>query len=265
MNDQEQAIRVVHGDCGVILPTVPCHSIGAIVTDPPFGVGFHSNETSYDDSKDSVLPLIPGWFREWHRVLKDDSYLFLFCGIKNIENWIAEGKKAGFTFKNLIATRSFNNGAACSMKNFAFVMQPVLLFSKGNGRKFHEVNLFPTSKEWLEDHRNTNPKPFTYLYPNFIPTDVTYGTEVFSNGADTKRVVHPNAKNVKLIEFFIEIATDAGETVLDPFCGGGSTGVAAMFAERRFIGIEKDEKFYKSALKRIENTMTLFHQDGGAV
>jgi DNA modification methylase len=65
---------------------------------------------------------------------------------------------------------------------------------------------------------------------------------------------HPTQKNVKLMMKLIELAK--AESVIDPFMGSGSTGVAAVKMGRRFIGIERDAKHYADALARIKNELS---------
>ena len=249
-------MELYRDECENVFWMYDAESVDCIVTDPPYGVSYAQD--FYDDKTDSVLEKIPAWFGEWHRILKEDSYLFLFVGVKNIEHWIAEGKRAGFDFRNIIATRAFNNGSKLK-RNFAFVMQPVLVFCKGRGRDFNEVNFFPTSEAWLKDARNEEKSPFTYQYPNFVLPSVSFGTETFS-GSEHKELVHPNAKSEPLCRFFVEIATQRGETVMDCFMGSGTVGVACMNCERRFIGIERDEAYFDMAKRRIEDTNPLFAQ-----
>lgn len=62
---------------------------------------------------------------------------------------------------------------------------------------------------------------------------------------------HPTQKPVKLIEQFIELFTDEGDTVLDFVMGSGTTGVAAKNLNRKFIGIEIEEKYYNIARSRL--------------
>lgn len=64
--------------------------------------------------------------------------------------------------------------------------------------------------------------------------------------------VHPTAKPLDLMESMVRDFTDAGETVLDPFAGSGTTGVACKRLGRRFVGWEKDPKYHAIAAKRIE-------------
>ena len=64
--------------------------------------------------------------------------------------------------------------------------------------------------------------------------------------------LHPTQKPVELLEYLIKTYTNEGETVLDNCMGSGSTGVACKHTNRRFIGIELDDKYFEIAKKRIE-------------
>ena len=78
--------------------------------------------------------------------------------------------------------------------------------------------------------------------------------------------VHPTQKPVDLMRWCIRMATKPGDTVLDPFMGSGSTGVAAIMEGRRFIGIELDAQYYRIAERRIANAQPpLFVADAPAV
>lgn len=65
---------------------------------------------------------------------------------------------------------------------------------------------------------------------------------------------HPNQKPVKLMEEIIEIISEENDVILDPFMGSGSTGVACKNLNRKFIGIEMDEKYYQLSKDRIEKS-----------
>lgn len=64
--------------------------------------------------------------------------------------------------------------------------------------------------------------------------------------------LHETQKPVALMEHYIGNSTDRGQIVLDPFMGSGTTGVAAINLGRKFIGIEKDERHFENAIRRIE-------------
>jgi site-specific DNA-methyltransferase (adenine-specific) len=63
---------------------------------------------------------------------------------------------------------------------------------------------------------------------------------------------HPTGKPIGLFSEFVQEYTDTGETILDPFMGSGTTGVAAIQMGRKFIGIEREPKYFDIACKRIE-------------
>ena len=67
--------------------------------------------------------------------------------------------------------------------------------------------------------------------------------------------LHPTQKPVTLLEYLIKTYTNEGETVLDNCMGSGSTGVACINTKRNFIGIEKDDKYFEIAKKRIEEAI----------
>ena len=64
--------------------------------------------------------------------------------------------------------------------------------------------------------------------------------------------LHESMKPVELLERYIKVSTNKGDTVLDCFMGSGSTGVAALKLDRNFIGIELNEHYFDTATKRIE-------------
>ena len=65
--------------------------------------------------------------------------------------------------------------------------------------------------------------------------------------------LHPTQKPVSLLEYLIKTYANEGMTVLDNCMGSGSTGIACLNTNRKFIGIEKDEKYFEIAKKQIEN------------
>lgn len=82
------------------------------------------------------------------------------------------------------------------------------------------------------------------------------GVEMHSNMIKIKaeksdRGLHPTQKPVKLMEFLISLTTSEGQTVLDPFCGCGTTVVAAINLKRNYIGFEINNEYYSNIIKRI--------------
>jgi DNA modification methylase len=75
---------------------------------------------------------------------------------------------------------------------------------------------------------------------------------------------HPTEKPVALLSKWVQQFTDAGETILDPFMGSGTTGVAAVQMGRRFIGIERDPRHFDTACRRIEAAQRQLDMFGAA-
>ena len=65
---------------------------------------------------------------------------------------------------------------------------------------------------------------------------------------------HPTQKPIEVMEWLIDRLTDEDDLVLDPFMGSGSTGVAALNTNRRFVGIELDEDYFNIAVERLKNS-----------
>ena len=238
-------MQLYNEDCLEVMKQLPDKSVDCIITDPPYFVGFKND--FYDDNPDLFETKTPEWFAQWKRVLKDNSFCFIFAGVRNLHKWISAGIEAGFTYKNIVATRSFNNGSIRAPSNFGFQFQPIIVFSNGQGRKLNKVDFIPTSASWFKDKRNPNPKPYTYDYPNWIKTEWAFASAKRAN-----KSFHPNEKNIDLIKFLIEVATNENEVVMDTFMGCGSTGIACKKCNRDFIGMELDKHYFDLATKRID-------------
>ena len=91
----------------------------------------------------------------------------------------------------------------------------------------------------------SNPK---YKYPNNLLNFNARAKE-----CNNRIRVHPTQKPVDLLEYIIKTYTNEGDLVLDFTMGSGSTGVACMNTNRKFIGIELDEKYFNIAKERLEN------------
>jgi len=73
---------------------------------------------------------------------------------------------------------------------------------------------------------------------------------------------HPTQKPVALMVYLVEKLTQPGDTVFDPFCGSGSTGVACMQTGRNFVGVEKDAGYCDIARRRISEAVPLLATEG---
>jgi len=79
----------------------------------------------------------------------------------------------------------------------------------------------------------------------------------FSNG--NNHSIHPTQKPVALFEYLIKTYTNENELVLDNCSGSGTTAIACMNTNRRFICIERDETYHRKSIERMNNHEPLFH------
>lgn len=75
----------------------------------------------------------------------------------------------------------------------------------------------------------------------------------FLNPKAKERVGYPTQKPIELLERIIKISTDEGDTILDPFCGSGTTLVAAKLTDRKGIGIDINPEAVKISKQRLQN------------
>lgn len=81
---------------------------------------------------------------------------------------------------------------------------------------------------------------------------IVFKQQGFISDSKDKRY-HPTQKPTELIREILEIFTEPGQTIIDPFMGSGSTGVACMNTDRNFIGMELDPGYFETAKQRVED------------
>ena len=209
------------GDCMEVLPTLG--KVDAVITDPPYGIGMAE--------WDKVVPI--EWFGEALQLLTDEG--------------------AAYVFGNALTLSSFQVHWASSIKWKARI---VWCYEDGprNAAAWtskHEDCLFYAGKR----HRmNTPSEPSIHNDPRWgdkrLMGDVWRVPRVL--GTYAEREQHPTQKPVDLMKLPIEASTVKGALVLDPFMGSGSTGDACAQTGRKFIGIEREERYFEIACKRIE-------------
>ena len=105
------------------------------------------------------------------------------------------------------------------------------------------------SKDLQTDVYGEMKNDYTYESTERYPRSI----QVFSTDTQNSSL-HPTQKPVALIEYLIKTYTNEGEIILDSCMGSGTTGVACVNTNRKFIGIEFDEKYFGIAKERIEST-----------
>lgn len=221
--------EIIQGDCLDVLPTLDVASANAIVTDPPYGTndGRGKRTTKGGDGGEAFA-------LEWDRVLPLE--------------WLKH------------AVRVLPAGAACAV--FTDAKRPGEVWDAGEAAGFQGCHTFYWAK----------PDPPPTPRPNFVSAVevgvylIKPGPRTWNGGGMHRNVFecalahkadgagiyrfHPTQKPVAVMGWLIEAMTNPGDLVLDPFCGSGSTGVAALRLGRRFLGIERDADFAQVARAR---------------
>jgi len=240
MNSMEltENINLLQGDCIDLLPKIPDGSINSIITDPPYFLGMtHNGQKGCFNDLAICKPFYQKLFTEYKRVLKPDGCVYFFCDWRSYAFYYP-------LFDSVLGARN------------------MLVWDKqsGAGNFYtyqHELVIFTTKRNAFNVKETKN---------------IITGIRSFSTGAKKTNgeKVHPTQKPIELIEKFIRDSTDAGDTVLDSFAGSGTTGVACINTDRKFIGMELDDQYFNIAKQRIEKALTekqqnLFGEHGEAV
>ena len=239
-------MELKQGDCIELMQEILDASVDLVLTDPPFGINYRSNmrlEKFDYIQNDEDLTWLPKFIQETHRVLKDNSAFYCFTRWNVYPRWHNEIKKH-FNIKNCViikrAKRSFGGDLKSS---FSFIYDMVIFANKGI-REFEH-----TEYQIADNHSRHGEKPFkgfVYRYEDLIDD---------CPASERKNIVHPTQKTIDINKFFITLSSKEGDTILDPFMGSGTTGVACVNTKRNFIGYELNEEYFNIAKKRIEQEL----------
>ena len=216
-------VNLMLGDCLERMKEIPDGSVDMILTDPPYGMDFQSNRRVVKDKfnkieNDKNVEWLPSFAEESYRVMSNNTSIYCFCSWHNIDIFKREIEKL-FKIKNIIVWVKNNHGSGDLKGAYAPKHEFVIYAHKG--------------RSLFREKRTTDVMEFAKIH--------------------SSKLQHPTEKNIEMLKVFIKNNSDEEQTVLDPFMGSGSTGVAAKNLNRNFIGIEMDEGYFKIAQDRIKN------------
>ena len=207
-------IDLRQGDCLELMKDIPNKSIDMILCDLPYG--------TTKNKWDSIIPF--------------DKVL----GVSNLKmlryEWIWKKSKAtGHLNAKKMPLKEhenilifYKNLPRYNAQGLIKKVIPTIRRGRDNGSNYGE-----SSKDAIQEYEN---------YPKSVLEFASVG-----------KTIHPTQKPVALLEYLIKTYTNEGELVLDNCMGYGSTGVACLNTNRKFMGIELDENYYNIAKERIEN------------
>jgi site-specific DNA-methyltransferase (adenine-specific) len=193
------------------------------------------------------------WLNEANRVMRDDASIYVFQDWFLVAEYVLLMKKIFPYFNNWI-TWCRNKGRS-STKNYKSSKEEILYFSKSRTPTFHEQKKL---RPVIAPYKDKEGKPKGWFIDEMgervrwtgVGNVWHYTPPVWSSKEE--RPFHPTQKPLMMLERIISASSNEGDLVLDLFSGSGTTSVAAKKLNRNFLGVEKEESFWKLACQRLE-------------
>lgn len=202
---------VLHGDCVEVMRQLPSESVDFVLTDPPYLVRYRSRDGQSIANDNNDRWLKPA-FAEMFRLLKPGSFAVSFYGWNRVDLFVDAWKAAGF---RIVGHVVFRKRYASSGRFLRYTHEQAYLLAKG-----------------------------AVTPPEHAIADVI-------DWKYTGNRLHPTQKPVDSLKPLVAAFCPPSGLVLDPFCGSGSTLVAAKELGRDFLGIELDARHHRTARERV--------------
>jgi site-specific DNA-methyltransferase (adenine-specific) len=231
--------KIYLGDCLDTMKQIDDQSIDMILCDLPYG----TTQCKWD----SVIPIMALWAR-YKRIVKKDGAIVLTCQQPFTSHLIMSA--ASIYRYNWVWRKSKATGFLDAKRRPLNNIEDIAVFSIGASRYFPQMTEGKAHKNGV----NTRNKRVE-VYNSFVDTPIyesnAYYPQRVIEFAVEQKPIHPTQKPVPLFEYLIRTYTNENDLVLDNCIGSGTTAIACINTNRRYIGIEKDEKYYEIANNRI--------------
>lgn len=247
--------KTIRQDTLKALDLLPDACADLLIADPPYNLTKIFGKSTFKEMDFDAYKLwLDKWLAKTVRLLKDDASVYICADWKTS---IAIPEIAGkyFILQNRISwEREKGRGALNNWKN---CLEDIWFFTKSRNYKFN-LNAVKVQrpviapyrdeaghpKDWVDDRRGR----YRLTAPSNVWTDISI--PFWSMPENTP---HPTQKPEKLIAKLILASSNAGDVVLDPFLGSGTTSVTAKKLGRHYIGIEREKEYAAIAEKRLED------------
>jgi adenine-specific DNA-methyltransferase len=203
--------KVIHGDCIEAMQSLDAGSVGFILTDPPYLVNYR-DRSGRGIINDQAQDWLKPAYAQMYRVLRRNAFCVSFYGYTKVDLFMDAWKSAGFRVAG----------------HFVF---PKKYASNSWHTQYRHEQAYLLAKGWPDKPARPPPDVLPWTY--------------------TGNRLHPTQKPVGILKPLIEAFSKPGDAVLDPFCGSGSTLVAARELGRPYIGIELDPAHHATAEQRL--------------
>jgi DNA modification methylase len=214
------------GDCLEVMKSIPDNSVDLCLTDPPYNIARDNNFSTMGRAGidfgewDKGFDLF-SYIDQVSRIIKKNGSFVVFNDWKNLGAIADYAEKQGFDTKDMIRLEKSNPMPRNRDRRYITDYECAIWFVKKGAK-------------WTFNRQDSK-----YQRPKFV--------------ASIESGLHPTQKNLSLMENLVKIHSNQGDTVIDPFMGSGTTGLACKNLDRSFIGIEQDVNYFEIAKNRIES------------
>jgi len=289
---QEKSYQLFNEDCRQGMRTIADNAIDFIVTDPPYFIdgmddGWNDRKLKSKASKSGVIGGLPVGMkfdraqgeklqqfleplcREFMRVLKPGGFCIVFAQGRLYHRTAMALDLSGFEIRDLLGWKYEGQAKAFSQNHF--IRKDKTMSEEEKQTLIQELDGLktPQLKPQVEPMvLAQNPKEGTFVenwkkyqvglvntkesLDGMFPGTIMEVPKTVRRNETEEKIDHITVKPVRLIAHLIKLFTQPGQTVLDPFLGSGSHGVAAIETNRKFVGFEIEKKYYDIASERIE-------------
>ncbi len=252
---------ILQGDCVDLMRGLPRESVDLVFADPPYNLQLANKLTRPDQSlvdavdddwdKFADFATYDAFTRDWlsaaRRVMKPTATIFVIGSYHNIFRVGAIMQDLGFWILNDIVWRKNNPMPNFRGRRFTNAHETMIWAAREASVKSYTFN-YEALKAGNEDCQMRS----DWLLP------ICTGAERLKT--DSGRKAHPTQKPETLLARVILSASNAGDLVLDPFFGSGTTGAVAKRLRRDYLGLERDPAYASAAAARIESIDPLPHE-----
>ena len=241
--------RLYNGDCLEVMRDIPNNSVDLICADLPFG----STELKWD--KHINFDML---WENFNRILKYKGNIVLFAS-QPFANKLINSNPNMFRYE-IIWVKSRPTGFANANCRPMKKHENILVFTKVSTSTAGKSRAIYNPQGLIEKERKVKRSSRGYQgerinsKDEYVSKYTNYPTTIWEFASEGK-TVHPTQKPVKLLEEIIKTFSNNDNTVLDCCMGSGTTGVACINTNRKFIGIELDENYFNIAKNRIEESL----------
>ena len=249
-------VKLIHGDCITEMNNISDKSIDMILCDLPYG----TTKCSWD----IIIPFDKLW-EQYNRIIKDDGAIVLFA--QQPFTSLLVGSNISDFRHNIVWHKDKCANFIHAKHQPRKTTEDILIFSKQGSGFVHNSKNKCTYNPQMTDRKPRKPTRKTVRSKSLLEVrgeacdlqsgedfiaDKSYPENIVYFKTEHKNRLHPCQKPIKLLEWLINTYTNENEVVLDNCMGSGSTGIACINTNRRFVGIEKDDNYFEIAKRRIE-------------